>query len=196
MTKPTTYKIICNHSNVEIFSPEEVSSTQKSLASFHDPGWNDPPKWAQTVPLQSSGTPPTKRLLNKRVAFPMSSTSSNQSSNPAQQSPLSMPPPACSLGSTSSPLAPKSSEICEGGVDKEESLRSAWENLQHVIRDLDSSRLEDVQKRLDVMRNLWLEDKLNASIHHQILKLSEGIYSTNTVNIIWKFIEKNGRREK
>lgn len=151
---------------------EEVSS-QKSLASFHDPGWNDPPKWAQTVPLQSSSTTPTKRLLNKRVAFPMNSTVSSQSSNLTQQSPLSMPPPLCSTSNATTSITPKSSEKCEV-VDKEESLKTAWENLQNVAKDLDSSRLEDVQKRMDVMRSLWLDDKLNSSIHHQILKLSEG----------------------
>lgn len=95
------------------------------------------------------------------------------------------PPPSASLSNVSSPLTSKSTEECEI-VDKEESLKTAWENLQNVTKeDLDPSRLEDVQKRLDLMRSLWLEDKLNGSIHLQILKLSEGnCYCQKVCNFI------------
>ncbi|XP_015108662.1 steroid receptor RNA activator 1 [Diachasma alloeum] len=166
---------------------EEVVSTQRRLQSSHDPGWNDPPKWAFTPSPASTGTP-TKRLLNKRVAFPLSSAPASPGNPVAagqQLPPGNLPPPPAQLTSlTSAPHAPllaptavpNTSDIAPSIADKEEALHKTLENIQTVIDgELDRSRVEEVQKRLEVMRNMWSAGKLNDTIQGILLRISEAL---------------------
>lgn len=163
-------------------------STQKTLKSSHDPGWNDPPKWA----LSSSSTKstPTKRLLNKRVAFPLSSSPSTTSGQQQQQLPLGNlpPPPAMITPLTTAPHAPlftpttvtpiDQQKFCPKFKDKDEILLKTMDNLEFVVSNelSDSSKINDVKKRLEIMKNLWKEGKFSDEIMREIYLISEGKY--------------------
>ncbi|XP_063981796.1 steroid receptor RNA activator 1-like isoform X2 [Diachasmimorpha longicaudata] len=166
-------------------NPDTVVSTQQRLQSSHDPGWNDPPKWAFSPSPASAGTP-TKRSLNKRVAFPLSPAPALGSSIAGgQQLPSNLPPPPTQLTNlTSAPHAPLlaptgTREIVDAVssiVDGEEALNNTFENIQTVIdSELERSRVEEVQKRLEVMKGMWKGGKLNDTIHGILLKLSEAL---------------------
>ncbi|KAJ3639699.1 hypothetical protein Zmor_003043 [Zophobas morio] len=50
-----------------------------------DPGWNDPPM----LNYSSANPPPKSRIMNKRVAFPMSGASNSPASTTTNAPPLS-----------------------------------------------------------------------------------------------------------
>ncbi|CAD6204771.1 GSCOCG00002970001-RA-CDS [Cotesia congregata] len=165
---------------------DEVVSTQKKLQASHDPGWNDPPKWAFT-PTPATGSTPTKRLLNKRVAFPL-----NSSTGPASQSnqvlgsnlpPPMLPSPGPGQVLTSAPhaplLAPSSitADATSSTVNKQQSLTDSINNFQKIIDSKleNGDKTEEVKRRLDVMKSMWLDDKLNSQIHEKMLELSKAL---------------------
>ena len=163
----------------------DITSTQKSLSSSHDPGWNDPPKWAFT-PLQSSCTTPTKRLLNKRVAFPLNSNST--ASGPQSQSSMSFPPnlpPPVSCKSVLNPsttepnskIEPENSDP-KSPINKEEALSEALLNLDEIVEKLleSKTRVQEVQKRIETMKTLWMDDKLDDCIYGKVLDISKGLF--------------------
>ncbi|XP_034935858.1 steroid receptor RNA activator 1-like [Chelonus insularis] len=170
-------------------SDQPVVSTQKKLQASHDPGWNDPPKWAYSPTPNVSNTP-TKRLLNKRVAFPLNSASSTPSSIQSSSShnlpPPNLPPLVQTTNLTSAPHAPmlapssvsQEFSASEHLIDKEQALNDTLTNLQSLIVDLklkEDNKKEDIQKRLEVMKNMWEENKLTDPIHERILQLSEAL---------------------
>lgn len=159
-------------------------SLQKVLLPGHDPGWNDPPKWAYST-SQSSSVTPTKRVLNKRVAFPMSSIKTIDKESSAKK-PLNMPPPmqsSISLTTASHPplLCPSNKNTKENmtdiEIDKQMILNTVLENLEAVINEhiLEKSRTEELRKRLDLLKVVWLEDKLNNTIYKNVLDLSTAL---------------------
>lgn len=159
---------------------EEVTSLQKRLSANHNPGWNDPPKLPYGSSQGSCATP-TKRVLNKRVAFPLSpqsgvSAPSAQSTGP----PNTLPPPTATTHLTTLPHAP-TSENHEISIDKKQALEDSLANLQFVIDKHVQSKAksEELQKRLSAMRTLWLDDKLNDSVHKKILKISNALKEEN-----------------
>ncbi|KAK9309795.1 hypothetical protein QLX08_000618 [Tetragonisca angustula] len=168
-------------------SEEETSqnlSLQKVLLPGHDPGWNDPPKWAYSTSQNSSVTP-TKRVLNKRVAFPMSSVKTSDKESSAKK-PLNMPPPmqsSISLTTASHPplLCPSNKNTEENMtdiiIDKQVTLNIVLKNLETVINEhiLEKSRTEELRKRLDLLKVVWLEDKLNNTIYKNVLDLSTAL---------------------
>ena len=163
----------------------EVMSTQKSLQSSHDPGWNDPPSWAFTPPQKSAGgSTPTKRLLNKRVAFPLNSQP-NTSIAPLNKivPPTPNIPLLNDIGSLTT--APHKPIIAPTGVtaddsslqvkiNKEEALKDTLENLRGLMEHLEATKADEVQKRLDRMEIMWNEDKLNGAVQKQLLDISKG----------------------
>ncbi|XP_015609552.1 steroid receptor RNA activator 1 isoform X2 [Cephus cinctus] len=166
---------------------DEAVSTQKMLSSAHDPGWNDPPKWALS-PTQNSCSTPVKRTLNKRVAFPLNSAppiSNYDCNQPLPPPPANMPPPPQSITLTTAPhqslLAP--SEIpstinnTNAKLNKEETLSETLANFEIVINEHKEfeEKAEDFRKRLDTMTALWLENGLNECIHEKVLALSEAL---------------------
>ncbi|XP_017761023.1 PREDICTED: steroid receptor RNA activator 1-like [Eufriesea mexicana] len=162
-------------------------STQKVLLPGHDPGWNDPPKWAYSG-AQSSATS-TKRMLNKRVAFPMTATQSIDKQSVLNKS-LNMPLPVQSSANLTTashpPLLYHSNKnieenMCEIEIDKEETLQNVLKNLDAVIDEhiLEKSRVDEIKKRLDIMKSAWLEDKLNNVIYKNVLDLSTALREGN-----------------
>lgn len=161
----------------------KIISTQKGLSSCHAPGWNDPPKSISNA-KENSSTTPTKRLLNKRVAFPLNSTVNT--SNLPSQSPVSippnLPPPLPSQGKTNNSSvteASKGNEEESSGpfIHKEDSLNETLANLEVVIEKhvQSETKSQEVKKRIETMKTLWLNDKLDDNIHRKVLDLSEGL---------------------
>ncbi|XP_033347288.1 steroid receptor RNA activator 1-like isoform X1 [Bombus vosnesenskii] len=159
-------------------------SMQKVLLG-HDPGWNDPPKWIYCTG-QSSITS-TKRVLNKRVAFPMGSIQATDKQSSVNK-PLNMPPHV--QGSTDQLTAPHPPLLCPSNknieadnieIDKEEALNNVLKNLETVISEhiLENGRIKEVKKRLDILKAVWLEDKLNNVIYKNVLDLSTALREGN-----------------
>ncbi|KOX74491.1 hypothetical protein WN51_00474 [Melipona quadrifasciata] len=175
-------------------------SLQKVLLPGHDPGWNDPPKWAYST-SQSSSVTPIKRVLNKRVAFPMSSIKTIDKESSAKK-PLNMPPPMqSSISSTTAShpplLCPSNKNTKESmtdvEIDKQMILNTVLENLEAVINEhiLEKSKTEELRKRLDLLKVVWLEDRLNNMIYKNVLDLSTDIHQSVSI-----FDRRNrGRRE-
>jgi len=165
-------------------SPSDVVSSQRSLPSTHDPGWNDPPEWA--LSQHNSSGPSTRRLLNKRVAFPLSS----QTSSPekvASLSPSNMPP---ILQSTAVPtittaphkplLAPTDKDYVKtsesDSFDKDQALTEILTSLESVMTEqkMEESKMKEIRRRLDTMKSNWLENKLNDTVQRNILDITKG----------------------
>lgn len=160
-------------------------SMQKVLLPGHDPGWNDPPKWAYCN-AQTSVTP-TKRVLNKRVAFPLAAAQTTNKESPLNK-PLNMPPllkSSSNLTTSHPPLLHHSNinieETSEIKIDKEETLSNVLTNMEAVINKhvLEKSKAEEIKKRLDVLKVAWNEDKLNNMIYKNILDLSTALQEGN-----------------
>lgn len=167
-------------------SSDNAISTQKSLPSSYDPGWNDTPKWAS--PYSGNTNTPTKRILNKRIPFPL--TSGQSISNTGNQSPntsTNLPPPP--LGTvTSAVTAPHAPLVTPSDahdtqltctitkLDKQQALIDTTANLEYVIKKyVADNKIEEIQKRLDIMKSFWLNDKLNDSIKQNILDISKAL---------------------
>lgn len=163
----------------------DTVSSQKSLPSSHDPGWNDPPEWALSSQRGADGTS-TKRFLNKRVAFPLSSQSSAAGTAGGPPPSSNMPPcvSQSSLTITTAPHKPLVTPVdrdpvaipLESNFDKDQALTKVLNNLGSVITEhrIEKSKAEEIQKKLDIMKSDWLEDKLNNAIQRSILDVSEG----------------------
>ncbi|XP_046490704.1 steroid receptor RNA activator 1 [Neodiprion pinetum] len=160
-------------------------STQKSLTSLHDPGWNDPPKWAYSQSPTTSSSP-TKRILNKRVAFPLGSTpptSSFDSNQPLNPPPANLPPPPLT-GRRLSAGPPPTTVAFFTGIDKEQALTESLDNFEKVINENEELKGEgdEIRRRLNIMKTAWVEDKLGESIRHSILELSNALRKKDVDN--------------
>ncbi|XP_076277605.1 steroid receptor RNA activator 1 [Lasioglossum baleicum] len=163
-------------------------SLQKSLLPGHDPGWNDPPNWAYTG-TQSSTATPTKRVLNKRVAFPLSSTQASNKESSALSPSMTMPPPPQSsidltTGSRTPSIPPSNVDVTNDTdalkIDKEQALNDVLQSLETVIDEhISKTKVEEVKKRLDILKAAWLEDKLSDVICKNILNLSKALQEGN-----------------
>ncbi|XP_029048920.1 steroid receptor RNA activator 1-like [Osmia bicornis bicornis] len=154
-------------------------STQKVLLPGHDPGWNDPPKWVYTG-AQSSATP-AKRMLNKRVAFPLVSTKANDKESSSETKSLNMPPLLQPSNLTTALTKDVDVKVTEIKIDKEKVLSDVLEKLNSVINEhvLEKHTIEEVRKRLDILKSMWLEDQLNNVIYKNILDLSTALQEGN-----------------
>ncbi|XP_046752359.1 steroid receptor RNA activator 1-like [Diprion similis] len=153
-------------------------STQKCLSASHDPGWNDPPKWAYSQSPTTSSSP-SKRILNKRVAFPLGSappTSSFDPNQPLNPPPANLPPPPliARRWSTEPPLTTVARFT---GIDKEQALTDSLNNFEEVINENEELKREgdEVRRRLNLMKTAWVEDKLGESIRQSVLELSNAL---------------------
>lgn len=161
-------------------SPNNIVSSQKSLPSSHNPGWNDPPKWASQ---HSSSEISTKRVLNKRVAFPLSSQTSSKKDSPSSSS--NMPPITQSSTITTTPYKPLVTPVEKDFItttsmlnfDKDQALTEVLSNLECVMREhkIESSKVEEIQRRLDIMKLDWQENKLKDVIQSNILDISKAL---------------------
>ncbi|KAL0102285.1 hypothetical protein PUN28_018665 [Cardiocondyla obscurior] len=167
----------------------DVVSSQNSLPSTHDPGWNDPPEWALSSPLNSSGES-SKRLLNKRVAFPLFLQTSSPEKAAALPPSSNIPPilqPTSVPTITTAPhkpfLAPtnknnvtKTSESNEI-FDKEKALTEVLANLESLMTEqkIEENKVKEIQKRLNIMKTNWIENKLNDTVQRNILDISKAL---------------------
>lgn len=153
-------------------------SSQKSLPPSDNRGWNDPPEWA----LRGSCTASNKRLLNKRVAFPL--FPKDPTTKTVNRPPPSNMPPVSSLQITTAPhkplVTPTDSNIAvrpvEANFDKDVALTEVTANLESVIKDesIEKNKVQEIRKRLNVMKSDWLEDKFDNTVRKRILDISKG----------------------
>lgn len=171
--------------NSPSLSSNDTVSSQKSLPSTHDPGWNDPPEWALSTQNVSSGS---KRLLNKRVAFPLSSqnSSAGKISSPSSSN---IPPilqsstaPVITTAPHKPLVVPNSdkdltSRTVEADFDKDQALIEVLANLESVIakQKMDTNKTEEIQRRLDNMKADWRDNKLNNMIQRNVLDISKAL---------------------
>ncbi|EFN73126.1 Steroid receptor RNA activator 1 [Camponotus floridanus] len=165
-------------------SSNDTVSSQKSLPSSYDSGWNDPPEWALSLQHNSSKT---KKLLNKRVAFPLSSQTSTaekvSSSLPSNTPPIlqsSMVPTI-----TTAPYKPLVASMdkkfttmtLDSDFDKDQALTEVLTNLKSVMtgQKMEMNMIEEIEKRLDIMETDWRENKLNNMIHRSVLDISKAL---------------------
>jgi len=170
-------------------SSNNTVSSQKLLPSSYDPGWNDPPEWALSSQHSSSGVS-TKRVLNKRVAFPLSSQTSAEKANVSSSS--NMPPIVQSSTITTAPHKPLATPIDKDFIttlnfDKNQALTEVLTNLECVMKKykIESSKVEEIQKRLDIMKSDWQENRLKDVIQSNILDISRGEKSFHIYVIIF-----------
>ncbi|EGI65687.1 PREDICTED: steroid receptor RNA activator 1-like isoform X2 [Acromyrmex echinatior] len=169
-------------------SSSDVVSSQRSLPSTHDAGWNDPPEWALSSQHNSSGIS-TRRLLNKRVAFPLSSQTPSPEKATVLPASLNMPP---TLQSTAVPtittaphkplLAPTDKDYAktiksDDNFDKDQALTEILTSLESVMMEqkIEENKVKEIQKRLDIMKSNWLENKLNDTVQRNILNISKAL---------------------
>ncbi|XP_070158800.1 steroid receptor RNA activator 1 [Polyergus mexicanus] len=174
--------------NSPSFSSNDTVSSQKSLPSSHDSGWNDPPKWALSSQHNSSGT---KRLLNKRVAFPLSSQISAagkiDSSPPSSNTPPILQSSMAPIITTAPhkplvTLIAKEFTTKESDFDKDQALTEVLANLKLVMtkQKIETNKTEEIQRRLDIMKADWRENKLNDTIHRSVLNISKALMRKDT----------------
>lgn len=172
---------------MEQTSSDNTVSSQKSLPSSHDSGWNDPPKWALSSQYNSPGTS-TKRILNKRVAFPLSSqTVASEKSSQSPSSHMMLPTletsatPTITTAPHKPLMAPddkvSTTKVSESDFDKNQALTEVLVNLESMMteRKLDKNKVEEIQRRLDIMKSDWIENKLNSLVQKSILDLSKAL---------------------
>ncbi|KAG5324689.1 SRA1 protein, partial [Acromyrmex heyeri] len=169
-------------------SSSDVVSSQRSLPSTHDAGWNDPPEWALSSQHNSSGIS-TRRLLNKRVAFPLSSQTPSPEKAAVSPASLNMPPTLQSTAVptiTSAPhkplLAPTDKEYTktiksDDNFDKDQALTEILTSLESVMMEqkMEENKVKEIRKRLDIMKSNWLENKLSDTVQRNILNISKAL---------------------
>lgn len=59
--------------------------------------------------------------------------------------------------------------------DKQQALVDTMANLEFIIKKyVMENKIDEVQKRLDLMKSCWLDNKLNDSIQQKIFDISKG----------------------
>ncbi|XP_056643957.1 uncharacterized protein LOC130896839 [Diorhabda carinulata] len=123
------------------------------------PGWNDPPM----LNYSASNPPPKSRITNKRIAFPLNSTSNN--SGTALPKPLSNLPPMV----TESVDKSISKEIIEQTLSR---LLPSEEN-KHFHDIWNSDVPEEFVKEVHLMTNCLTKNDKEGAITHKKKLLSE-----------------------
>lgn len=169
---------------MEQTSSDNTVSSQKSLPSSHDSGWNDPPKWALSSQYNPSGTS-SKRILNKRVAFPLSSENVEKASqSPSSNMMLPTLETSATPTITTAPHKPlmapddkvSKAQVSESDFNKDQALTEVLVNLGSLMteRKVEKNKVEEIQKRLDIMKSDWIENKLDSVVQKSILDLTKG----------------------
>lgn len=168
-----------------------------SIAAPFDPGWNDPPTFNY-----SNAPPPikTKLNLNKRIAFPIQSSvqSANlpkvESSGAGLPMPFARvklnivesntPPPSNSLPLLPPPsmtIVPKPSESSTSVVSEQNELGNSFELVMSTLREInesvastDSSKVDEIEKRLNVLETLWMDGKIDDKLKILLVNTAKG----------------------
>ncbi|KAJ8734960.1 hypothetical protein PYW08_014210 [Mythimna loreyi] len=132
-----------------------------------DPGWNDPPKFSynpQTTPNKP------RNILNKRVAFPLSSATSS----PVVMPPVNIPP----MPAAFPPMPPvhqvPSIQPQELDVDSESTLKEVKSILLELLDNSTElgAKANDIRRRIGVMEEMWSSGKLDSRIFLQMKDLA------------------------
>uniref|UniRef100_A0A2A4JGX2 SRA1/Sec31 domain-containing protein n=1 Tax=Heliothis virescens TaxID=7102 RepID=A0A2A4JGX2_HELVI len=131
-----------------------------------DPGWNDPPKFsynAQTTPNKP------RNILNKRVAFPLSSATSS----PVTMPPVNLPPMPAMFPPAPPPQAP-SIHPEETNLDSESTLKEVKGILLELLDNSSElgAKANDIRRRIGVMEDMWSTGKLDSRIYGQMRNLA------------------------
>lgn len=177
----------------------------KNVATY-DPGWNDPPPMPSMTSQPTVGAGKPRTSLNKRVAFPMQSsavTGSNVKttaeglplpfSTAKYQPPPSMPtalvpeaiptpptavlppPPSMALNPSVQTMTTEAvSEHFDSAVARE-FLNSVFARLIDAMT-IDAGKLGEIKKRLEVLDQMWQENKLNEAAQKNLYEFAKGKY--------------------
>lgn len=175
--------------SVNTSEDENVESVKTKVT--HDPGWNDPPIFSyDAVTATGQSKIPKRGLLNKRVAFPLSS---QPSSNISPTTKIMLPPVPTSIGPAvhldrpplgDHPCTASSTteENTKEDSPKEEALQNVMEGLEYILKNsaynFQKSESE-IRRRLDAMKKMWEEDKLKPEIYVKMVQLTEALRNGN-----------------
>ncbi|XP_072935711.1 steroid receptor RNA activator 1 [Epargyreus clarus] len=137
-----------------------------------DPGWNDPPKLAYNAQQTTPNRP--RNFLNKRVAFPLSGAGSSPAPLPVNLPPMPssiLPPPPI-------PTKPLEEEI---QIDSESTLKEVKAIFLERVDSSDGlgTKANDIKRRLEVMEDMWNNEKINKQIQVQMRDLAHAIKEEN-----------------
>lgn len=170
------------------------------FTAAYDPGWNDPPMLGMTPPTT---TTKPKLNLNRRIAFPMQSspgTVTNQvklssSGLPLPQAGGSSLPPSVFTAGNSSPsiLLPPPPSIIPSNVENSCSescsktntdvrdfcLKLYAEVEEEFPKDDKFNKYENIHKSLEVLKAMWLDDKIDLKISEILYKMAKSFESND-----------------
>ncbi|KAK7067742.1 hypothetical protein SK128_008379 [Halocaridina rubra] len=167
----------------------------------HDRAWNDPPKFAFNSgggtggPANTSGR---RRLLNKRVPVPTGPQAGASPTpvplKPGDGPPVSSPPLAPSVTRSPCTGPPSDSQltdkICSSPIQSDIPHSAKLESSEETLKDVElsfrasfqrvSDHLKDnvrdgILKKFEVMKSMWLENKLNDAIQSRMLILTKAL---------------------
>ncbi|XP_065224544.1 steroid receptor RNA activator 1-like [Planococcus citri] len=177
------------------------------MKSSQDAGWNDPPKFSYNESIELTRSP-KRNVLNKRVAFPLSSTSSKSAAPfldptaPPSNNP-NLPPPPSIFSCPSEPNSDKGlnerlPDIDNLDISKEKPEESTNErdddvtkvdvneiisSLEIIIEEkrkfLTDNRDELIKKKLQIMKDSWESNKISEDIKKQISELTNALKENN-----------------
>ncbi|XP_064078993.1 steroid receptor RNA activator 1-like isoform X2 [Macrobrachium nipponense] len=166
----------------------------------HERAWNDPPKFAFNSSGSSGSINPSgrRRLLNKRVPVPIGASPGTSplppppplkpgDGPPVGSPPLGSPhikPPTDMQLSERTVFSPKShgSVVTENRNprDKLQEVETSFTNsLERISEQLKDNVREEIVKRFDVMKTMWLEGKLNDVVQDRLVTLSKALNEEN-----------------
>lgn len=154
------------------------------LANFKDPGWNDPPTFTYDKATAIQANSSKKGIsLNKRVAFPMSGNipKENNAIDPTAppadfdlskvgtppMGPVKLPPSTTTTAETTTETV----DTTEPNLSSNDRLHKVVTNLRTVAKIKSD---DEINKRINVMRNMWLDGKLDTDVQLKLHSLSEG----------------------
>lgn len=144
------------------------TTPNQSVKGTYDPGWNDPPKFTYNAQQTTPGRP--RNFLNKRVAFPLSN-----SSTPTPPAPVNLPPmPA--LVPSAPPIYSNNvkNQIEDVQMDSENILKEVKGSLLEILENSIElgSKANDIKRRIAIMEEMWLGGKLNNNVYMQMKDLA------------------------
>uniref|UniRef100_A0A1B6LY85 SRA1/Sec31 domain-containing protein n=1 Tax=Graphocephala atropunctata TaxID=36148 RepID=A0A1B6LY85_9HEMI len=154
-----------------------------------DPGWNDPPLFSYECQTTQRRSSKPRNFLNKRVAFPLHESPPSNHLPVDPTAPLSLcnkstlPPPPSAI------IAPGTEIPCTEGLktveifNPSEALQTVLNNLTGVLNSKFECQLKDkteIQRRLDIMEKMWIDDKLCQNIQQKLVELSEALKENET----------------
>lgn len=153
----------------------------------------------------------TKLNLNKRVAFPMqkspaagtnqvklSSSGLPLPHSGGSSSALSPPPPAVFNNGCNLPLNPppsiipsgigtnlpkevENNELMSNEIARDFSLKTFTEVLTKLKLTKDDNKYEEIYKRLEILKTMWLDDKIDSKISEILYKMAKSLESDDIV---------------